>query len=169
MIAVREFSSAAECIAHAQAVHRKFYAKPAPVKKVTTPAPQKLEALFIPRFLHLTPRWKREHLYFDAHLIDWRLEISSRGSPVKAYIHRRIAELGFTHNEVMGESRSRALVAAKHLIWWEIKTIVKPSITLMELARHFSAHHTTVMSGIRKVDAWKTAGLVGALQPKEGE
>jgi hypothetical protein len=162
MIAVREFTSAAECIAHAQAVHRKFFASPPSATKTFKPAPKKLEALFIPRFLHLTPSWKREHLYFDAHLIDWRLELSSRGSPVKAYIHRRIAELGFTHRDVMGENQSRALVAAKHLIWWEIKMVVKPSITLMEIARHFGAHHTTVLSGIRKVDAWKAAALEGA-------
>jgi hypothetical protein len=36
MIAVREFTSAAECIAHAQAVHRKFFA---PVKAIAEPPP----------------------------------------------------------------------------------------------------------------------------------
>lgn len=171
MIAVREFSSAAECIAHANAVHRKFYAtepKPRPVIAQRLPEPP--ASTFVPKFLHLMPSWKREALYFDAHVSDWRLELLARVSPVKAYIRRRAGELGYTYGDMMVKIRSRDRIYAKHTIIWEIKRLVKPSITLQELAGHFGLDHSSVVNALRKVDVRKSSELAGiALQPKEGE
>lgn len=162
MNAVREFTSAAECIAHANAVHRKFFRpvpKPRPVIKAAEPEEPK--PIFVPKFLHLQPAWKREPIYFDAHLYEWRLELLSRSSPVQAYIRRRAGELGYTYGDMMVKARNRDRVNAKHTIIWEIKRIVKPSITTTELARHFGLDHTSVVSCLRKVDARKAAELAG--------
>lgn len=158
MIAVREFTSAAECIAHAQAVHRKFYSQQKG-RKVVEEA--KVVPVSIPKFLHLQPRWKKDPMHFDAHVNEWRLELLARASPVKAYIRRRAGELGYTYDDMMVRTRKKARIYAKHTIIWEIKRIVKPTITLTELARHFGLDHTTCISALRKVDARKAAELAG--------
>ncbi len=172
MIAVREFTSAAECIAHAQAVHRKFFAQPAAVKRAEAPA-KKHEPLFVPRFFHQTPSWKLETLYFDAHVREWREELMSVASPMEAYIRKRAVELGFTYSAVVSKARTRELSYARHLIMWEMKRILRPapqktpgSISYPELGRLFGGlDHSSCYHAISRIDALKGTPL----QAKEGE
>lgn len=91
MIAVREFSSGAECIAHAQALRQKFYRQQRKVKAVAAPEP-KIEAPSVPVELivkdrpnkkipspprRLTVRrdlniWERFPTDFNAHVVAYR-------------------------------------------------------------------------------------------------
>jgi hypothetical protein len=86
MIAVREFTSAAECIAHAQAVHRKFFT---PIKVTAIPAEvievqPVAEAPVVRKRYVLKPRpappvkrdylniWEMHPTSFNSHVIAWR-------------------------------------------------------------------------------------------------
>ena len=120
------------------------------------------EPKFIPKFLHLQPLWKREYIHFDAHLHDWRIELLARSSPLKAYIIRRSAELGYDFNHTMKRSRKREIVDVRHLIMWEIKRLVKPEISYPELGRLFGGYdHTSCLSAVRRIDRKRSNELSG--------
>ena len=161
MIAVREFSSGAECIAHAHALRQKFYRQP-PKPKPFIRIAKKVETVDIPAFLHLQPLWKKQHIFFDAHMYAWREELVDRACPLKAYIKRRAAQLGFTYGEMITRGRERDRIEAKHLIMWEIKRIVKPDASFPEIGRLFGGmDHTSVMSAVKKIDRQKASKLRG--------
>lgn len=97
---------------------------------------------------------------FDAHVVAYRewmaLNLKFYGSPVRQYVNRRAAELGFTYNQMIGITRKQAIAKVRQLIMWEIKNIVKPDISYPEIGRIFGGRdHTTVLHAIRAVEARK--------------
>jgi hypothetical protein len=146
---------------HYAEVRKRLYGKPAQAK-VIPPAPKIEQPAFIPKFLHLQPLWKREYIHFDAHIHDWRIELLARSSPLKAYIIRRSAELGYNFDHTMKRSRKREIVDVRHLIMWEIKRLVKPSISYPELGRLFGGYdHTSCLSAVRRIDRKRSNELAG--------
>jgi hypothetical protein len=146
---------------HYAEVRKRLYGKPAPAK-VIPPAPKIEQSAFIPKFLHLQPLWKREYIHFDAHIHDWRIELLARSSPLKAYIIRRSAELGYNFDHTMKRSRKREIVDVRHLIMWEIKRLVKPEISYPELGRLFGGYdHTSCLSAVRRIDRKRSNELSG--------
>lgn len=144
---------------HYAEVRKRLYGKPV---KVIPPAPKIEQPAFVPKFLHLQPLWKREYIHFDAHLNDWRIELLARSSPLKAYIIRRSAELGYDFDHTMKRSRKREIVNVRHLIMWEIKRLVKPSISYPELGRLFGGYdHTSCLSAVRRMDRKRSNELAG--------
>ncbi len=74
-------------------------------------------------------------------------------SPKRAYIRKRAAELGVTYDEIIGEGRTRSVVAARHLITWELKKIW-PQASWPELGRIMGDRdHTTILFAFRKMEA----------------
>ena len=72
--------------------------------------------------------------------------------PVRTYIEERSADFAFTYDEITGDRRFSRLCAVRHLITFEIKTIVNPSISLPELGKAMGGRdHTTVMHADRKI------------------
>lgn len=55
---------------------------------------------------------------------------------------------GVTRVELCGHGRSRAVVRARHELWWRIREHPERSYSLPEIARWFGRDHTTVLSGI---------------------
>ncbi len=101
----------------------------------------------------LRPLWTQKPVQFDAHLIAYWKWMAEQSSPKRAYIRQRAEELGFTFDEIVGDGRTRRLVAARHLIIWEVKTIW-PSTTWPELGRILGGRdHTTIMYSYRKIEA----------------
>lgn len=99
------------------------------------------------------PLWKKADTQFDAHVMDYREWQLDQVSPKRAYIRRRAAELGFTYDEITGPERFRSIVAARHLIAWEVKKIW-PQASWPELGRIFGDRdHTTLLSCFRKMEA----------------
>lgn len=97
----------------------------------------------------------------DAHVIAWRKWLSEQGNPCKAYIKRRCLELGVHYDAVIGPMRLRSVVPARHLIMWEIKRLVKPSISYPELGRMFGGRdHTSTLHAVRKIDRMKERGEI---------
>lgn len=112
----------------------------------------------------ITPEWMIADFQFDAHVQDYREWMARNlrfyGSPVRQYINRRAAELGLTYDQMIGKGRTREVTEARHLIWWEIKNIVKPDISYPEIGRIFGGRdHTSVLHGIRKIDAERAADV----------
>ncbi|QRY69189.1 hypothetical protein JVX98_13290 [Ensifer sp. PDNC004] len=90
----------------------------------------------------------------DAHVRAWEYWKAEMGSPCRAYIKRRCDELGVAYEAVIGPSRIQKFVDARQLLMWEIKTIVKPSISWPELGRLFGGRdHTTAFHAVHKVEA----------------
>lgn len=99
------------------------------------------------------PMWRETDIHFDAHVIDYRIWQMDQVSPKRAYIRRRAIELGFTYDDIVGEGRSRKVVAARHLIVWEVKTIWTDA-TWPELGRIMGDRdHTTILYTFRKMEA----------------
>ena len=89
--------------------------------------------------------------FHDAHVKAFRRwqSISTNG-PCSAHILKRCAEEGIPYELMAGPSRKRAITDFRQKLMWEIKTIVKPSITWPELGRLFGGRdHTTALHGVR--------------------
>lgn len=108
------------------------------------------------------PLWTMEPIHFDDHvkaLDRWRAEIFlAPASPLRTYIKRRCEELEVEYRAIMSVTRRRDVVEARQLIMWEIKTHVKPEITLPELGRLFDRDHTTVLHAVRRVEEKRARG-----------
>lgn len=90
----------------------------------------------------------------DAHVIAWQKWKASAGSPLRNYIQQRCEELGVPYLAVVGQSRKSKVVEVRHLLMWEIRTKVKPSISYPELGRIFGGRdHTSALSACRKMEA----------------
>lgn len=164
MIAVREFTSAAECIAHANAVHRRFYAKPAQKKVALLPAPvaaNQSERIVIPQWYlnsiasdpALKPLWKKTETYFDAHVKSYQwVQAEMGGMKVRGHIRRRCADLGVLFDLVISKRRTRRIVEVRQLLMWEVRQLF--GISYPEIGRMFGGRdHSTCVWAIRRVEA----------------
>lgn len=153
MIAVREFTSAAECIAHSQAIHRKFYAKPA--EKRPVPAPVIVAQPETP--LYARPMWKRAELRFDDHVKLWEYHIMVRyAHPVRQFILKRCDEVKIPYQIMTSKTRVDAVVIPRQDLMLDLREIFK--ISLSEIGRHLGGFdHTTALHGIRKATARRAA------------
>lgn len=137
---------------HYADIKKRLYGKPNRPPIFKPPQPEE-----IPSFLNTMPSWKRDHTYFDEHILEWRRifrNVSS--SPVRAYVFRRAAQLGFTYDQMVGRSRKKEITNARALIWWEIKNYVKPSASYPEIGRLTGGFdHTSVLHGVKKIEKMK--------------
>lgn len=101
----------------------------------------------------LRPLWTQKPMQFDAHVTAYWLWVAEQSSPKRAYIKQRAIELGFTFEDIVGEGRTRNVVAARHLIVWEVK-MIWPDASWPELGRILGDRdHTTILYSYRKVEA----------------
>ncbi len=145
-VEAKTYASAAEQIAAAAALRKKFYGRPEKPSQIVTHVPIAVRDE-VNRPMRPVP---------DAHVREWyrwrREQIDASASPIRDYVRRRAAELGFSYAEIVGPRQLRILIKPRHLIIWEIKTFVKPEISFPELGRIFGGRdHTTILSAYRKI------------------
>ncbi|MCP8895328.1 hypothetical protein KYK29_10320 [Shinella daejeonensis] len=134
----KDFKSGAEIVANAAAVRRRLLSPS--VRPRIASAPEIRSTLKPARY--------RE---YDAHVKAWQRWKASAGSPLKNYIVSRCDELGLSYEEMIGPRKTDEIARARHMLMWEIKTHVKPSISLPELGRLFGGRdHTTALHGVRR-------------------
>lgn len=97
---------------------------------------------------------------FDEHVKAYRIlqkDLEKVGHHrLRKYILHRAHELGVTYSQIIGAGRKREVVAARQLVMWEIKTIIKPEASYPEVGRLFGDRdHTTVLHAVRRVEAMK--------------
>lgn len=97
----------------------------------------------------------RRPVQHDYHIRLWRRYLAKQGNKCRFHIEQRADEMGLKVSDILGLTRRREIVEARQLLMWEIKTIVKPEISLPEIGRLFGRDHTTVLHAIRKVAAIK--------------
>lgn len=135
------FKSGAEIIANAAAVRRRLLRPSA--------RQQLAPALPVPEVRSMPTRTRLQEN--DAHVKAWQRWKASAGSPVKSYIVSRCEELGIPYQEMIGPRKTDDIAHARHMLMWEIKTTVKPSISYPELGRLFGGRdHTTALHGVRQ-------------------
>jgi hypothetical protein len=104
-------------------------------------------------FKPLRPLWTQKPTQFDSHVTAYWVWVAEHSSPKRAYIKQRAIELGFTFEDIVGEGRTRNVVAARHLIVWEVK-MIWPDASWPELGRILGDRdHTTILYSYRKVEA----------------
>ncbi|OWV62563.1 hypothetical protein ATY75_12125 [Rhizobium sp. N122] len=151
---VRQYSSAAENIRQAHIIRQRLMRPRNAVKAVPvlTVAHRALERPEQPD----NPIDDRDKNPKDAHVLAWVSNNFNRISPCQAHMRQRCEELGITFEDLISKKRTRSIVRQRQLIIWEIKTQVKPSITLPELGRMFGGRdHTTCLWAIRQIEAQK--------------
>lgn len=89
----------------------------------------------------------------DAHMKAWEDWKRDMGSPVKAHIRRRCAELGVTYEELTSPARHKEIVGIRDLLAYEIKFTVKPQISWPELGRILNREHSAVFYAVMKMRA----------------
>ncbi|KQV83259.1 helix-turn-helix domain-containing protein [Rhizobium sp. Root1220] len=153
-IAARNYTSGAEIIASANAVHQRLMGRPPQRKQpmIAVAAPDK------PKPRPRSPMWRKWPIKFDAHVIEWRERMLS---PCKAHMRSRCKELGITMKALCGLRRTHPLVDYRQLIMWELKTIVKPEMSYPELGRLFGGRdHTTGLHAVRRIAEKKAKGML---------
>jgi hypothetical protein len=146
IVAAREFTSAAEMLAHAAAVHARCFNPP--VRLVPKPEPV-VEEPVIHVFARQLPTWEAEATRFDAHIVQWR---NRMGNQPKAYLKDRCRELGIPYAVMVGKDRRRKVSDARHVLVWEIHH--KFGMSFPALGRLFGGRdHTTALYSVRKVEA----------------
>lgn len=146
----KTYSTGSEVI---EAVRALRYLHAAPVRK---PVP---ELVVVPQID--PPLWQKLAINFDAHVTAYEEWFSPNISPTRRYIAHRAAEMGFTYAEIVGHRKFKILVAARQLLMWEVKRIVKPDISYPALGRLFGGRdHGTIIWAVRKFDQLKAEGKV---------
>jgi hypothetical protein len=87
----------------------------------------------------------------DAHVKAYRRwQMISTNGPCSAHLAMRCAEEGVCFEVISGPSRKRSIVHFRQKLMWEIKTMVKPSMSWPEMGRLFGGRdHTTVLHGVK--------------------
>lgn len=144
-ITAKPATSTAALLADYAAVRRRLLGVAQPKCKPATPVTR-------PTPVMTTGRIRPEKLKFhDAHVKAFRRwqSISTNG-PCSTHILSRCVEERVSYEEVTGPCRTREVAQFRQKLMWEIKTIVKPSITWPELGRLFGGRdHTTALHGVR--------------------
>lgn len=105
------------------------------------------------------PQLVQQQEQHDHHARDWQWRKASweaeqeaaKGSRCRAHIKQRCDELGVSYADVIGLTRSPDVVEARHLLMFEIKTKVKPDVSLPEIGRMFGGRdHSTVHHALKK-------------------
>lgn len=90
-----------------------------------------------------------------AHIVAWRVWRAKLMHHAREYKKFRSIELGYDDDAILVKSRNRKLVEARQLLIWEIKAIVRPDISWMELGRMFRSDHSTIIHAVRRVNELK--------------
>jgi len=137
MIAVKQFSSAQEMQDHYKAVHSRLFSPKRKPKPALVETPAQEEA-------------PKPSMQFDETL----LAHLPPGLKAKAKARRIVAEVaerhGFTADDIFGEGRKSALVAAR----WDAMTLVhraNPSWSLPQIGIFFNRDHTSVLHALRRM------------------
>ena len=77
-------------------------------------------------------------------------------NPTQALHARRLLHLaeevcsarGVLLHEILGASRSRSLVRARHELWWRIRHLPDRCYSSPEIGRLFGRDHSTLLAGI---------------------
>jgi hypothetical protein len=99
------------------------------------------------------PTWKRMPITFSAHVLAWQLHQAKQcQSPIPAYIRKRSKQLGFDRATIVGSSRDAKVVAARHLIMWEVWT--KFEVSYPQLGKMFGGRdHSSCQHAVKKIAA----------------
>lgn len=86
----------------------------------------------------------------NAHVLAWLQYNTSEEAavPYPTYIKMRCRQLGVDHADVCGLSRAKHIIAAKHLIMFEVRS--RYGISLPQIGRAFGVDHTSVGSALKK-------------------
>jgi chromosomal replication initiation ATPase DnaA len=119
--------------------------------KTPAPKPRPLPKPVKPIVSKNRPMWKRMTITFSAHVVAWQMHMAKQCStPVPAYIHERSEALGFTYDQIVSASRNAKIVAARHLIMWEVW--MKFALSYPQIGRMFGGRdHSSCQHAIKKV------------------
>ena len=150
-VSARHYATGAEMIASAHAIRQRLMRPAHSVIDAEEPPPLPKPPIRI-AYRDQNPK--------DAHVTAWRIWLcKTSGSQCRYYIKHRAIELGFTYDRVVGLDRKKPIVRARQMIMWELKTIVKPDISWMEIGRLFGGRdHTTAYHAVHKIAAMKERG-----------
>lgn len=169
MIAVMEFRTAAEVIAHAADVRARLWSAkpripalaPTPIERVTAMAPRR-------KPIHVAPMWSRQPMIFDEHVQTFKTAmrikamvdageielINMERRAVPEIVREVLAEFPeFSIADLKGVRRSRKLVKVRQLAVYEVRR-QRPDMSLPAIGRWFGGRdHTTVLHSVNKIAA----------------
>lgn len=108
----------------------------------------------IPSPISALPKAPSIEVDHNHHVLAWNVWRGKYGGQkVRRYIFERCEELGIDAGKLFSPCREHEITRARQIIMWEIKTYVKPAITLPEIGKIFDRDHTTVLHALHKVSA----------------
>lgn len=176
MIAVREFTTAAEVFANAKAVRAKFFSVK-PNRNFEDETSAKVLAPE-PRCVRL---WEVEPLLFDSHVTAYRVAmrvramveageielLDSERKPIHEIVREVLADFPqYCIADLKSPRRNDNLVAVRHLAIYEVRK-QRPDMSLPAIGRWFGGRdHTTVLHSIRKLESI-SGNKLPVLKPSE--
>lgn len=116
---------------------------------------KKTKVLTIPPVRHPDdwPFWMMNSTTFDAHVRDWReyvtLMVKTKYITVPQLIRMICEKNGFDFHAIMSKSRKYWVIEQKQRVWIELSA---RGMSLTQIANAFGQDHTTVLSGLKKLD-----------------
>lgn len=146
-----------EAIAYTSADEMRAKAHALRVKLMNLPKPEPIKKPVIRLVQSVVTA--RDQLPKDAHVDDfrrWQWESARRASNVASFIRVRAIELGSNYDDIIGPDTTRALVAKRHQIIWEVNE--RFDLSLPAIGRYFGRRdHTSILFAIRKIEKLKAS------------
>ncbi|MEN0115418.1 MAG: helix-turn-helix domain-containing protein [Agrobacterium cavarae] len=137
--------------ANAKAIRGRLYGKPKVVNVIREVLAPKVEPVIELAPAEVTVAAHR----YDAHVIDfrrWQKEIiNGAAQPIRAYIKKRAVELLRTYDDVISRSRKHIDVVPRHLTIWEVKTYIRPDLSLPAIGRIYGLDHTSALNACQRI------------------
>ncbi len=151
MIQAAPFVSEAHTLANAKAIRDRLFGKPKVVNVIREVLAPKVEPVIELAPAEVTVAAHR----YDAHVMDfrrWQKEIiDAAAQPIRAYIKKRAGELGVTYDAVISRSRKHIDVVPRHLTIWEVKTYIRPDLSLPAIGRIYGIDHTSALHACQRI------------------
>lgn len=111
------------------------------------------------------PEWMKSEIWFDHHVRTYNMINDAAGkSPVRRFIATRAIELGFTFSQIMAKTRKKHIVLARHIIIWEVKTVIAQWMSYPDVGRLFDLDHTSILHAVRRIENLKDRGEVQTIE-----
>lgn len=169
MVEAIQFTSAAECIAHAAEMRTKFYGRNAPVKVEPKPEPPVVKIVTKEPVKRVKkPLWKTVPSLFDEHVVMYRIAVrlaqleASGAIDVKVGFRKPMLMIvnevlerfpDVTIGEIKGPRRTKRVVSARMEAAYQLH-VQRPDLSYPAIGRWMGGKdHTTIIHAVRTIAA----------------
>lgn len=111
------------------------------------------------------PEWKRDNIRFDHHVKAYHIFCNAVGkSPIRRFIGTRAIDFGMNYSLIMSKTRRKEVCLARHIIIYEIRTVVSPGMSFPEFGKLFRLDHSSAVHAVKRIQNLKDRGEIETIE-----